>query len=120
MPRSYCVDCERTYTNLSTHFRKSRRHQKNNNRNEPVECTICNEERERDQFVKCDRCVHTWCRTCQTAVDDCPYCRYRTPYQRYALRRRERERRRQDLERLERLGWLMFSNLMLDLLFELQ
>lgn len=114
MPRSYCVDCERTFTSLSTHFRKSRYHQKNN-RNEPVECTICNEERDRDQFVKCDRCVHTWCRTCQAAVDNCPYCRYRTPYQRYTLRRRERERR---IQQLERFRWFILStSLMLNFLF---
>ena len=86
------MDCERTFSNLSAHYRKSRRHRERA-RTEPVECTICNEDQGRDQFVKCAQCVHTWCRTCDTAMYACPYCRYATPSQRYLRRRRERRER---------------------------
>lgn len=89
MALSYCVDCERAYTNLAAHF-KSRRHQQNA-RSEPVECTICKEEQSRDLFVKCAQCVHTWCRVCDTAIRECPFCRFVSPLQQHIHRRRERE-----------------------------
>lgn len=88
MPLPYCVDCERSYTNLSAHF-ESRRHQQRAC-TEPVECTICKEEQSREVFVKCAQCVHFWCRVCDTAMRECPFCRYVSPLQLYTQRRQER------------------------------
>lgn len=78
----YCVDCKRSYRHLRAHFRTAV-HARNVQHSEeqqhanpqPLECTICMRPMASDRVVKCLRCVHYWCTTCNQQMERCPYCR---------------------------------------------
>jgi len=76
-PVPFCACCDRTYRHIESHYR-TRKHQRNAESSK-TECEICNSPTER--FVKCSRCVHYWCVTCQPQIQRCPFCRLGTPVQ---------------------------------------
>ena len=76
----YCLDCERSYRNISLHFR-TQKHLRNAEATERAhapssECSICMRVPLRTEWVKCRRCVHTWCTECHKSLTRCPYCRF--------------------------------------------
>ena len=76
----YCPDCENSYTNIEAHYRTNK-HYRNalacvRAHSPPLECSICNLVPPRTEWVKCNRCVHTWCTECNHQMGRCPYCRY--------------------------------------------
>lgn len=77
-PTPFCACCDRTYRKIDAHLR-TKKHQRNAETIEAtkLECEICNSPAER--FVKCSRCVHYWCVTCQPQLDRCPFCRLGPP-----------------------------------------
>ena len=75
VPVPFCACCDRTYRDIESHLR-TKKHERNA-RSSKTDCEICNSPSER--FVKCSRCVHYWCVTCQPQIDRCPFCRLGTP-----------------------------------------
>ena len=76
MALPYCHDCRRAYRRFEAHL-QTQKHRRAA-LEQAVECEICLVDQPRTTFVKCGRCVHTWCRTCNAKVNKCPFCRVQT------------------------------------------
>jgi hypothetical protein len=89
----YCHDCRRTYQRFEAHL-QTQKHRRAAVE-QAVECEICLLDQPRTVFVKCGQCVHTWCTSCNTKVNKCPFCRIPTtlPSISALLQRRRVQRR---------------------------